>query len=221
MTKATYDKSIHRFLLVRDGFYSDPDRVRRIALSMKYAEHDDATGYMTGEVYHERGIRNRLEKILGIRITRWDTDPEEGNGIFYGGFASGANKEVPGVHYDFPIDDITVVVYLTEGIPFGYGTSLWQHKSTGLLSAPLRADAYRLKKKLSKLRDRLDADATKRDRWIEVDRVGYRYNRLVAYPSAVLHSATRHFGSSVEGGRIYQTFRIGVDWRSFRVRKWR
>jgi hypothetical protein len=219
MAYAFHDKNFRRFLLIRDGFYSDPDRIRRIAQSMEYTEPEDFTGFMTREVYHERGVRRRLETILGVRITRWDTDPEEANGIFYGGFAAGTNKEVPGVHYDEPVDDITVVVYLTPGIPFGFGTSLWQHKSTGLMNAPTRADAHRLKKPLARLRRRLELDTTRRDRWIEIDRAGYRYNRVVAYPSAVLHSATRHFGANIDGGRIYQTFRIGVDWRTFQLQK--
>jgi len=219
MTAAIHDKNFRRFLIVRDGFYSDPDRIRGIAQSMKYQEHDDYTGFMTTQVYHERGVRRRLENLLGVRITRWDTDPEEGNGIFYGGFSGGANKETPGVHFDEPLDDITVVVYLTNGLPFGCGTSLWQHKKTGLMNAPSRSDAHRLKTTLKKLRARLERDTRNRDRWLEIDRVGYRFNRMVAYPSAVLHSATRHFGTNVEGGRIYQTFRLGVDWRTFRFQK--
>lgn len=216
MADFIHDKNFRRFLLVRDGFYSDAHRVRRLAQTMKYQEHEEFTGFMTDQVYHERGIRRRLENILGIRITRFDTDPDEGNGVFYGGFAGGKHKEVPGVHFDTPMDDVTVVIYLTEGIPFGCGTSLWQHKSTGLINAPGRADAHRLKVRLKKLRDRLERDTTNRDKWIEIDRVGYRFNRLVAYPSAVLHSATKHFGKSLEGGRIYQTFRLGVDWSTAR-----
>jgi hypothetical protein len=33
----------------------------------------------------------------------------------------------------------------------------------------------------------------------------------------VLHSATRHHGATAGGGRVYQTFRIGVDWSSWRA----
>jgi hypothetical protein len=219
MGYAIHDESFRRFLLVRDGFYSDPDRVRRLARSMPYAERKGITGFMTVDPYQEPGVRRRLEQILGVRITRWDTSSDDGNGLFYGGFSGGTNKEVPGVHFDEPVDDVTVVVYLTEGIPFGCGTSLWQHKPTGLTLAPSRADARRLNKPLARLRRQLERDTTTRERWVEIDRVGYRYNRMVAYPSAVFHSATKHYGRSVEGGRLYQTFRIGVDWGSLRIRR--
>jgi Family of unknown function (DUF6445) len=206
-----------RFLLVRDDFYPDPEAVRRIAQSMTYREDDEITGYMTDQVYQPPGTRRRLERILGIAITRWDEDPDEGNGMFYGGFSGGSHKEVPGVHYDEPEDDITIVVYLTPGLPPECGTSLWQHKATGIASAPRRADARRLKTSLTKLRARLERDSTRRDRWTELDRAGYRYNRLVAYASGMFHSASRHYGANLRSGRLYQAFRVGVDWSTCRI----
>src|SRR5258708_3240831 len=209
--------SYRRFLLTRDDFYPDPDSIRRIARAMKYKESAEVTGYMTEEGYQPRGIRQRLQQILGAKITYWDDDPPEGNGIFYGGFSRGAHKEVPGVHFDEPEDHITIVIYLTPGLPFDYGTSMWQHKPTGLLNGPTRADARRLNIPLAKLTKRLEADTNRTDRWIEVDRVGYRYNRMVAYASGMLHSATRHYGANLRHGRLYQTFRVGVNWSTFRV----
>ncbi|HEY6390278.1 MAG TPA: DUF6445 family protein [Bryobacteraceae bacterium] len=206
-----------RFLLTRDDFYPDPDSIRKMARSMKYQASEDVTGYMTDEAYHADGVRQRLQQILGAKINHWDVDPPEGNGIFYGGFSHGTHKEVPGVHFDEPADHITVVIYLTPGLPFDYGTSMWQHKSTGLLNGPTRADARRLNMPLAKLIKRIEGDTTRRDRWIEVDRVGYRYNRMVAYASGMLHSATRHYGGNLVEGRLYQTFRFGVNWSTFRV----
>ncbi|MEA2876368.1 MAG: hypothetical protein QOF14_1564 [Hyphomicrobiales bacterium] len=208
---------LRRFLLVRDDFYSDPEGVRRIAQSMKFEETGDITGFMTSEVYHPAGVRQRLERVLGVKITRWDQDPDEGNGIFYQAFSRGSQKETPGVHSDEPYEDITVLIYLTPGLPIDCGTSLWQHRATGLVNAPTQRDARRLKTTLTKLRDRLEVDSEKRQKWIEIDRAGYRFNRMVAYASGMLHSASRHYGSNLRDGRIYQTFRIGVDWSSCRL----
>lgn len=205
-----------RFLLVCDGFYRDPTAVYRAARAARYEEPDNATGFHSLTVHHEPGLRARLSRLLGLRITRWDTDPEDYNGVFYQGFAAGARREVPGVHYDHPVDDVTAVVYLTPGLPLDCGTSLWMHRATGLTDAPTRADARRLGSTLTELRARLERDSLRRERWLEIDRAGYRFNRLVAYPSGVLHSATRHHGSSIANGRLYQTFRVGVDWTSWR-----
>jgi len=208
---------LRRFLLVRDDFYSDPENVRRIAQSMKFEETGDITGFMTSEVYHPAGMRQRLERVLGVKITRWDEDPDRGNGIFYQAFSRGSQKEMPGVHSDEPYEDITVLIYLTPGLPIDCGTSLWQHRATGLVNAPTQRDARRLKTTLTKLRDRLEVDSENRQKWIEIDRAGYRFNRMVAYASGMLHSASRHYGSNLRDGRIYQTFRIGVDWSSCRL----
>jgi hypothetical protein len=205
-----------RFLLICDDFYRDPASIYRRARAARYEEPDNATGYHSLAVHHERGIRTHLARLLGLRITRWDTDPDDYNGVFYQGFAAGARREVPGVHYDHPIDDVTAVVYLTPGLPADCGTSLWMHRATGLMDAPAAADARRLGCTLAELRARLERDTCRRERWIEIDRAGYRFNRLVAYPSGVLHSATRHFGSHAGNGRLYQTFRVGVDWASWR-----
>ncbi len=217
MGKTSSARELQRFLLVRDNFYDDPDAVRSIAQSMRYAEVEGITGHMTADAYHPRGTRRRLEQILGVKITRWDQDGDGGNGIFYLAFAGGERKEVPGVHYDEPEDDITILIYLTPGLPPGCGTSLWQHKATGIVNAPRPADARRLNTTLTKLRDRLERDSERKECWVEIDRAGYRYNRMVAYSSGMLHSASRHFGTGMNSGRIFQAFRIGVDWSTSRI----
>jgi hypothetical protein len=209
------NSSQKRFVVVRDDFYSDPLAVYRAASTADYYEPEGYTGFHSRNVYHEPGIRRRIEQLLGVKITRWDTDSHECNGVFYQGFARGERKETPGVHSDTPFDDITLVIYLTPGLPADCGTSLWQHKRTGLCEPPTVSDARRLKCKLSALRDELERDSKKRARWIETDRLGYRFNRMVAYPSGLLHSATNHYGSSMADGRLFQTFRIGVDWSTF------
>jgi hypothetical protein len=203
---------IRRFLFVRDDFYSDPDSVRCIAQSMRYREYAGVTGYMTEEIYHERGIRGRLKKLLGVRITDWPDYSGGQNGIFYWSFSRGRHHEIPGIHYDTPRDGITVLVYLTPGLPTECGTSFWEHKRTKITNAPNQSDARRLNTTLKALNRRLEKDAESREKWLEIDRVGYKYNRMIAFTSGMLHSASRHYGHNLQDGRVYQTFRIGVDW---------
>ena len=205
-----------RFIRVLDGFYANAAAAYRQARGASYYEPEDATGYRSVGVFHVPGVRARLERVLGVRIVRWDRDPADGNGIFYMGLSAGRQRETPGVHFDHPIDDITAVVYLSPGLPIDCGTSLWMHRATGLTDAPGPADARRLGQPLAELRRVLERDAYRRERWVELDRIGYRPNRLVAYPSGALHSATRHYGDSLARGRLYQTFRIGVDWSTFK-----
>jgi hypothetical protein len=208
-----------RFVIVKDDFYADPMNVYHEARTVDYHEPKYYTGLRSLNVYHQAGVRQILEKILGIKITRWDTDPRDENGVFYCGFSKGKNKEVPGVHSDLPHDDITVLIYLTPGLPFDCGTSLWMHRQTKLTDPPTAQDARRLKVKLSDLRERFEVESKKRSKWIEIDRIGYCFNRMVAYPSGALHSATQHYGGTIKDVRLYQTFRIGVDWNTFRMKQ--
>ena len=212
------DKLLYnRFLLVKDNFYNDPKRVIEAARNAEYYQPEHVTGYRSRTVYHEKGVKSKLEKILGIKITRWDIDPLEENGVFYQGFSQGKRKEVPGVHSDEPYNDITVLIYLTPGLPLDCGTSLWMHKLTGLTDPATPQDARRLKMKFTALKELLVNDTKDRTKWVEIDRLGNRFNRMVAYPSGALHSATNHFGSDINNGRLYQTFRIGVDWSSLKM----
>lgn len=206
-----------RFLIVKDNFYKNPNEVFQTALKSNFYEPEHATGYRSEKVYHPKGVKVKLEKILGLKITRWDTDPLEENGVFYYGLSKGKKKEIPGVHSDEPYNDVTIVVYLTPDIPVDCGTSLWMHKQTGLTNPVSPTDAKRLKLNFPKLRTQLEKESKDRSKWIEIDRVGYLFNRMVAYPSGVFHSASNHYGDSPENGRIYQTFRVGVDWSTFKM----
>lgn len=208
-----------RFLIVKDNFYDQPHKVYEKALQATYYEPEHVTGYRTTKVYHEKDVKGKLEKILGIKIIRWDTDPMEENGVFYQGLSKGKKKEVPGVHSDEPFNDVTIVIYLTPGLPLNCGTSFWMHKQTGLVDPVTPADARRHKMNFTKLRDQLEKESKDRSKWIEIDRVGYRFNRMLAYPSGAFHSATNHYGGSLQGGRIYQTFRVGVDWDTFKMKQ--
>lgn len=207
-----------RFIIVKDDFYDDPLKVYQEALQAKFHEPKNYTGFRSLNVYHEPGVKKKLERILGISINRWDEDPADENGVFYFGYSKGKYKEVPGVHSDYPYTDITALVYLTPDLPFDCGTSLWMHKKTKLIDPPTPADARRLNMKVSEIRDLFERDSKKRNKWIEIDRIGYKFNRLVAYPSGALHSATSHYGSSINDVRLYQTFRIGVDWNTFKMK---
>jgi hypothetical protein len=206
-----------RFILVKDNFYEDPEKVYQAALEAVYHQPEDVTGLRSKTVYHESGVKGKLEKILGIKITRWDTDPVGENGVFYQGFSKGKTREIPGVHSDEPYNDITAVIYLTPDLPFDCGTSLWMHRETGLCDPVTPNDARRLNRRLSSVRDQLERESKIRSRWEEIDRVGYRFNRMVAYPSGALHSATNHYGGSMKNGRLYQTFRMGVDWSTHKM----
>ena len=120
-----------RFLIAVDGFYADPDGIRRRALAMTYSHPENVTGWRT-RCYQPRGIKERIERMFSVRIPYWEDDLdaiEACNGVFF-------------------------------------------H---------------------------------------EIDRVGNVFNRAVMFPGGFYHSATRHFGSGLRDGRIYQSFHFPVE----------
>jgi len=201
-----------RFLTAVDNFYADPDGIRRRALSMPYSHPESVVGWRT-RCYQPRGIKERIERTFSVRITGWDDDLDniDGcNGVFFQGYNRGGHAETVGIHYDEPLAWVMFLIYLTPGAPYDAGTSLWQHRKTGLVSRPTPRDAKRLGIPLGELADLLQRDSHTPGRWIEIDRVGNVFNRAVMFPGGFYHSATRHFGSSFRNGRIYQSFHFPV-----------
>ena len=184
-----------------DDIYADPDRVRRWALEQEYSRPEDLTGYRSSEARIFPGAVKRLRQHFGPELEITDDDT---CGVVYFALAKGRKAETPGVHWDFPENTYVGLIYLTPGLPADCGTSFWKHKQTGLTRAPVRADEQRLGMSCEELYGLLERDSETRSRWIEIDRIGYRYNRLVAFPAYVLHSATRHYGGTLNNGRIYQ-----------------
>lgn len=201
-----------RFLHVVDGFYRDPDQVRRRALAMSFSEPEGLVGLRT-QAYQQRGVRNLIERKFRVRIKYWEDDLtaiEACNGVFWSSFATGPQAETVGVHFDDPPSWMMMLIYLTPNAPYDAGTSLWQHRKTGLIAKPSKKDAERLGISAEQLEQRLDDDGWKRRCWIEIDRIGNVYNRAVLFPCGFLHSATRHFGSNRHSGRLYQSFHFPI-----------
>lgn len=201
-----------RFLQVVDGFYSDPDRIRRRALGMKCSEPDTLVGLRT-QAYQPRGIRKLIERTFRLRINYWEDDVtaiEASNGVFFSSLGSGSNAESICVHFDRPPSWISLILYLTPNAPYDAGTSLWQHRETGLIAKPTKTQAAQLGISMKEFDDLMERDGTRRKCWREIDRVGNVYNRAVIFPAGFFHSATRHFGSNRKTGRMYQSFHFPI-----------
>ena len=203
-----------RFIVVVDDFYPNPDAIRERALSMSYTEPESLVGWRT-RAYQPRGIRERIERLFKVRIKYWEEDLdniEDCNGVFFSAYAKGSYAETVGIHYDTPPSWVMFLIYMTPDAPYDAGTSLWQHRATGLTAMPTEKDARRLKTPLKRLFEILERDLHDPRRWLEIDRIGNVYNRAVMFPGGLLHSATRHFGSNRFNGRLYQSFHFPVGW---------
>ena len=198
------------FLLVVDNFYDDPLAVRNAADALDYWTPPGLDGERSRQAWYPAGTRERLQALLGRPIVRWRDSTLSGHGCFYRAYGSGKRREVPTVHFDEPLDYVTCLVYLTIGLPVECGTSLWAHRRSGVTYLPTAREARAHRIDAGQLRELIVHDERIPSRWTETDRVGYRFNRLVCYPSRRLHSATAHHGATVDDVRVYQTFRVGL-----------
>jgi len=204
-----------RFIRIVDNFYPDPHVIRDCAVAMSYSHPENITGWRT-RGYQPRGIKERIERAFSVRIPYWEEDLEASEqccGVFFTSYDSGNHAERVGIHFDEPQQWVMFLVYLTPDAPYDAGTSLWHHRRTGLAKKPDKRDADRLGIPLDKLFAILERDSRTPSRWREIDRVGNVFNRAVMFPGGCLHSATRHFGSSFEDGRIYHAFSFPVTFR--------
>jgi hypothetical protein len=212
---------MNNYIRVVDGFYSNPDQVRQWVMETPFIARGGVKQGWGTRAYQPKGIKKTIEKRFGIRITYWMdplTVPETENGAFYSAFSSGKRLDPVHVHYDRlstythrrPDRWAIVIVYMTPDAPFDSGTSMWQHRKTGLTAGPLKTDAERLRIPVNKLDDVLARDGYRQHCWKEIDRVGNVYNRAVMFPGIALHSATRHFGNNRVNGRIIQVFHFAI-----------
>ena len=194
-----------------DRFYANPEKVREKALSMKYSEPQNVTGWRT-HVWHPREVKTLIERRFGVQIDYWDDSKSiaGGNGVFFTAFSKGRHAEKVKVHFDEPPDWVSLIVYLTPNAPSDCGTSFWQHRETGLTAKPTGRDALRLGLSFAELKLSLERDGWNRKSWIEIDRIGNVYNRAVMFPAGLFHSATRHFGYNLSNGRLYQSFHFAT-----------
>lgn len=197
-----------RSLIVIDGFYPNPKVIRQKALNMEFVEPDNLIGWRTTQGYFPNDFVAMLEKKSGLKIEH--IQMPEGtpydNGTYYLALNSGKKQETPWIHWDVPASHYVCLVYLTENVPVSSGTSFYKHRKTGAEFGPTAKYAKYFGINKQALKNLLDRDGTYRKRFIETDKVGYRFNRAVIFPANRLHSASEHFGSSLDNGRIFQAF---------------
>jgi Family of unknown function (DUF6445) len=206
---------------VVDNFYPDPDAIRRRALNTRFKSRSgDALGWCT-RGYQVKRTKEYIQEAFRIRVDYWEdslTNPETENGSFFHTFATGKRADLVGVHHDSPTSyykkrDVwfLLIIYMTPRAPFDAGTSLWQHRLTGLTAGPTKHDAQQRKIPVDELERLLARDYSKLSKWREIDRVGNIYNRAVMFQSSKLHSASRHFGNNLANGRLIQVFYFSIQ----------
>ena len=183
-------------IYIVDDFYTDPDRVRALALSLEYAQtpgsHDGFPGLRSTTRYftasHLRSFR-RLIPAMGFRDR-----PE--NGAFQ--FLPKSAAPFSRIHADGRLG-WAGVLYLNpdrDGTP---GTSFHHHIKLGCSALPTTRTRIDFAK-------RIWNDGAHIARWTEVACVSIRYNRLVLFKRNRFHRNASAFGSTYGDARLAQVF---------------
>lgn len=193
---------INTKLYLIDNFLENPDQTREMALEMRYDFIADYPGMRSNGLNAEDSLifKNKFEKILNVRITRWD--------MFDGNKSQHMNtcyqlcllNEKTWVHHDYT--DWAAVLYLTPNADMDSGTGFFRHIKTGATEWKKNDPTTDLNKTESMY---------KMDEWEIVAEVKNIYNRLILYKANQYHRSMKPgFGNNYLNGRLTQVFFFDV-----------
>ncbi|MCM3268659.1 DUF6445 family protein [Paenibacillus elgii] len=191
-----------------DNFYSEPYKVRHIALNTDYQtfkEKQNFPGKESKKAYYTNDHINKFESLVGGHIC---IDPQK---YIFGKFRFSVsnNHSRTKVHLDHGVA-WTAIVYLSLDKNCVGGLGIYSHKETGLAEAP--ASPLELQKYDCKNIQEFDQKyvlpcSTDMNAWDLLHSIPIRFNRLIIFPgSKYFHSITHQFGNSIEDGRLTQNF---------------
>ncbi len=190
----------HKNLMVVDNFYKDPDFIREYAINnLKFNESDYHRGKRS-ERFILNGTKEKLEEILGRRITNWNHE-SYANGVFQ--YCTSYDPIV----YHIDTQTFAGAIFLTPNAPLDTGTATYRSKITGATRFEEFNDDY--SKTFLGVSDEFNFyDNTNYEL---VDKVANVYNRLVMWDAKTIHAATNYFGDAIHNARFFQLFFFDVE----------
>lgn len=199
-------------ILVMDYFYTNPDKIRDIALNQDYHENIKFyKGKRTAERFLWPMLKETFESLLNKKIHGW--------------LDQGANGCFQITGYQDPLvwhsdtQSYAAAIYLTPDAPVGAGTSFWRSKIGGVRrppTHPLEVENFESKTQAADLESKIytNENFVSPDNWELVDKVGAVYNRLVIWDAKLIHSASTYEGFSgaePDNSRLVQLFFFNVS----------
>lgn len=180
-------------LIVVDNFYSNPNKVRKFALTHNFIENNNLyKGVRTKERYASTNTKSIFETLINSTICSDSWNTHQFNGCFQA--TSAENQQV----YHCDQNSWAGVLYLSPNAPVKSGTRTMKSKITGLI------DCENTPKDL--------VDMTFQHGYYDsnpfdvLDDIGNIFNRLVLFKSTQIHSAGPYFGTELSNGRLVQLF---------------
>jgi hypothetical protein len=203
---STYNK-----ITILDDFYTDPDAVRNMALTMDLEEKSSGNygGRMTNDAFITQEHLDAFSEIIGKTVVpatcftgkfRFITENPEDN-----------HKQL--IHFD-PSCDFAGVWYGSKDYPENIdGTSFWKHNRTGIESIPLTQEGIEQYgwNNVDDLKTFLETDGIDYSLWTNTITVPYKYNRLIMFPAWLFHAPGTSFGTTIETSRMISTFFLKIS----------
>tara|TARA_B100000427_G_scaffold63615_1_gene50321 strand:- start:665 stop:1276 length:612 start_codon:yes stop_codon:yes gene_type:complete len=196
---------IRRNLIVVDDFLQNPDAVREYALEQQFEFFGGKNwpGRDSAECHGEEEMTEACSQVVGEKLT---IKPE--NKCSYFRLTKEGQYGRQHIHFDPNPGLIWAgVLYLTPTIHPTGGTKFWKHKETGWESSPTTHEGA--KYGVHSHQDMVkffDIEGKDESKWIELDNVAFKYNRLVMFNPSLWHSNGDLFGTMEEDARLVQLF---------------
>jgi FkbM family methyltransferase len=198
--------NINPNLIVIDDFYTNPDEIRKYALSLNYQppKNHGAVGFRCQEGRKILdGTKQLFEKLLhksipnGNNIGEWNYST---NGCF-----QWCNASVP-IVYHADSQNYAGIIYLTPDAPPQCGTSFLRHKKYKIRNNKIFSKSDWYESDLNYKEPHLD-----KTQWEIVDSIGNVYNRLVIFDAHYIHAVTEYFGEDINNSRLFQLFFFNIE----------
>jgi len=178
--------------VIQDNFYQNPQLIRDIALAQTFSTGPkDYKGKRTKERFLFPYIKERIEELLGVKITDWLGQPA--NGIFQ------ITKYTDPLVWHSDRQTYAGAIYLTPDAPVSAGTSFWRNRTYGCRRPPghpqemVRNPDETKEQSLAKNNEMYsEYNLLHQDNWELVDKVGAVFNRLVLWDGHLVHSASSY-----------------------------
>ena len=178
-----------------DNFYQNPDKIRDFALKQYYWDDEGYVGMRTRKQFMFEGVKERFEKIMNAKITKWNDYGM--NGRFQSNIAGAPTA------YHCDAQQWAGMIYLTPNAPYSSGTKIIANKKTKI---------YHNEQSKNVL-DFFPNQNTFTDGTLfeDVDVIGNVYNRLAIFDAQSIHCAGDYFGWDIASGRLWQMFFFDAD----------
>ncbi|MFS0593222.1 DUF6445 family protein [Cytobacillus horneckiae] len=195
-------------IIVIDNFYSEPFKVRDIALRSEYYSFDKIQkfpGTESKKSFFSNNHIQRFEKLLNRKI---EVDP---NKYIFGKFrfATKNDQSKTHVHLDSAVD-WTGIVYLSLNSDCKGGLGIYKNKKTGLIEIPKSKEEflkYGCATDLEFDQKYILPVTSNENAWELQTEYKIKFNRLILFKgSRYFHAITKQFGDNIENSRLTQNF---------------